>query len=622
MASEYTKNYNLDKYASTDKPNLRDQYNSAMDKIDDEIEKLNTKFNSASNGVYAFTQTAKEITENYKSINSRIADNEKSIKESIANFENTKKYVHDELEKTNADVKDNSNKLKTADDDRHTLHSMIDTVSTRVTGLNDDIDVAKQSMHKIEKTLGEFQEKITTNKQEVDKSITAIHDDVEKAKNDTTANLALMKNDMQTHAKKYDEIMGVAQQDIAGLKHDIATTNKAVTDQSVRDNENFLRVAKDVSANKANIDINTKNINQHSAEINELKTKEQQDNDAQQKLITANTAQLSSHATQLQEHTQRLSTIETTTKQHTEKANGYFSKVDTVESKVDTVESKLATLDSDLTNAKRSIADQSVRDDTNYREVKGLYTGLNERVQQQEQKIETLKTGSGTISSDEISNIKTEVQQLNTKTKNNYDTLQTIGGKIDTHEQQLKDRYTKAESDDKFVSKSTYETNNNEIKGALSTLRTNVPSTDTFAKKSDVYTKSESDNKYAIKDYVNNTIVQVMNSTQFLHVQEKPSMNTLFVYIKMLEYSGFDGVRHKIVLNDIVPMGEYILLLSGPYGTIIPRALIEHMNGVLGTDTLNISITYNKDTPILIKDGDNVPMRMHDVNVTYIGLPE
>jgi len=34
MASEYTPNFNLDKYVGTDKPNLRDQYNSAMNKID------------------------------------------------------------------------------------------------------------------------------------------------------------------------------------------------------------------------------------------------------------------------------------------------------------------------------------------------------------------------------------------------------------------------------------------------------------------------------------------------------------------------------------------------------------------------------------------------------------
>lgn len=604
MASEYTKNYNLDKYASTDKPNLRDQYNSAMDKIDDEIEKLNTKFNSASNGVYAFTQTAKEITENYKSINSRIADNEKSIKESIANFENTKKYVHDVLEKTNADVKGNSNKLKTADDDRHTLHSMIDTVSTRVTGLNDDVDVAKQSMHKIEKTLGEFQEKITTNKQEVDKSITAIHDDVEKTKNDTTANLALMKNDMQTHAKKYDEIMGVAQQDIAGLKHDIATTNKAVTDQSVRDNENFLRVAKDVSANKANIDINTKNINQHSAEISELKTKEQQDNDAQQKLITANTAQLSNHATQLQEHVQRLTTLEDTSKQHVEKSEGYFSKVDTALGRI-------ATLDSDLTSAKRSIADQSVRDDTNYKEVKGLYTGLTERVQQNEQKIATLKVSGS--SSDEIANIKSEIQQLDTKEKNTYNTLQTIGGKIDNHENQLKDRYTKSEINDKFVQKSTYETNNNEIKGALSTLRTNIPNTDTFAKKNEVYTKAESDNKYASKDYANN----VINKTQCLHVQENPNRNTLFAYIKMLEYSELDGTHYTLILNDIVPLGEYILLVNdGYHATILPRVLMENLKGVDGRYTLIITILFDK---LIITDSDHVPMRIHKKNITYIG---
>ena len=39
MASDYTTNYNLDKYVGTDKPNLRDQYNSAMDKIDAQLHK-------------------------------------------------------------------------------------------------------------------------------------------------------------------------------------------------------------------------------------------------------------------------------------------------------------------------------------------------------------------------------------------------------------------------------------------------------------------------------------------------------------------------------------------------------------------------------------------------------
>ena len=37
MASDYTVNYHLDKYVGTDKPNLRDQYNTAMDKIDAQL---------------------------------------------------------------------------------------------------------------------------------------------------------------------------------------------------------------------------------------------------------------------------------------------------------------------------------------------------------------------------------------------------------------------------------------------------------------------------------------------------------------------------------------------------------------------------------------------------------
>ena len=37
MATDYTPNYTLDLYASTDKPNLRDQYNAAMGKIDTQM---------------------------------------------------------------------------------------------------------------------------------------------------------------------------------------------------------------------------------------------------------------------------------------------------------------------------------------------------------------------------------------------------------------------------------------------------------------------------------------------------------------------------------------------------------------------------------------------------------
>ena len=47
MATEYTANYNLDKYTANDKPNLRDQYNAAMDKIDTQLLAANTNATEA-----------------------------------------------------------------------------------------------------------------------------------------------------------------------------------------------------------------------------------------------------------------------------------------------------------------------------------------------------------------------------------------------------------------------------------------------------------------------------------------------------------------------------------------------------------------------------------------------
>lgn len=44
MASEYTTHYNLDLYTDIDKPNLRDQYNGAMNKIDSQLNTLSNNF--------------------------------------------------------------------------------------------------------------------------------------------------------------------------------------------------------------------------------------------------------------------------------------------------------------------------------------------------------------------------------------------------------------------------------------------------------------------------------------------------------------------------------------------------------------------------------------------------
>lgn len=65
MATEYTPNYNLDLYASADKPNLRDQYNAAMGKIDKQMKKSADDVTNANANVLTL-QT--QVTEAQKDI--------------------------------------------------------------------------------------------------------------------------------------------------------------------------------------------------------------------------------------------------------------------------------------------------------------------------------------------------------------------------------------------------------------------------------------------------------------------------------------------------------------------------------------------------------------------------
>lgn len=65
MATAYTPNYNLDLYASADKPNLRDQYNAAMGKIDTQMKKSADDVTNANANVLTL-QT--QVTEAQKDI--------------------------------------------------------------------------------------------------------------------------------------------------------------------------------------------------------------------------------------------------------------------------------------------------------------------------------------------------------------------------------------------------------------------------------------------------------------------------------------------------------------------------------------------------------------------------
>ena len=72
MASEYTPNYKLDLYTDTDKPNLRDQYNGAMNKID-------SQFGTVSNNIVVAIEAANQAKEKADSASDSAATNAQSI---------------------------------------------------------------------------------------------------------------------------------------------------------------------------------------------------------------------------------------------------------------------------------------------------------------------------------------------------------------------------------------------------------------------------------------------------------------------------------------------------------------------------------------------------------------
>lgn len=72
MATEYTPNYNLDLYASADKPNLRDQYNAAMGKVDAQMKKTADDVTNANANVLTMQLQVSENKEGIAALESTV----------------------------------------------------------------------------------------------------------------------------------------------------------------------------------------------------------------------------------------------------------------------------------------------------------------------------------------------------------------------------------------------------------------------------------------------------------------------------------------------------------------------------------------------------------------------
>lgn len=136
MATEYTPNYNLDLYAGTDKPNLRDQYNAAMGKIDTQM-KANANGVTNANANMIAMQT--QVTQNKENI-SALESTVETHGTQIANVEETADDALSLAHTNETDVTQLKTQMGTANTNIESLKSTTADLDSRIKSLNTEVD--------------------------------------------------------------------------------------------------------------------------------------------------------------------------------------------------------------------------------------------------------------------------------------------------------------------------------------------------------------------------------------------------------------------------------------------------------------------------------------------------
>lgn len=137
VATEYTPNYNLDLYASADKPNLRDQYNAAMGKIDTQMKKSADDVTNANANVLTLqtqmTEAQKDISaleSTVKTHGTQITNVQKTADDALSLAKTNKSGIAD----TQSDVTALTGRVTAAEGDITEAQNDIDGLQTAVAG--------------------------------------------------------------------------------------------------------------------------------------------------------------------------------------------------------------------------------------------------------------------------------------------------------------------------------------------------------------------------------------------------------------------------------------------------------------------------------------------------------
>lgn len=149
MATEYTPNYNLDLYASADKPNLRDQYNAAMGKIDTQMKKSADDVTNANANVLTLQTQVTEAQKDISALEStvethgtQITDVQKTADDALSLAKTNEGDIAD----TQADVTSLTGRVTTVEGTANKNETGIASLDTRMDAAEGDITEAQNDI--------------------------------------------------------------------------------------------------------------------------------------------------------------------------------------------------------------------------------------------------------------------------------------------------------------------------------------------------------------------------------------------------------------------------------------------------------------------------------------------
>lgn len=164
MASEYTPNYNLDLYVSTDKPNLRDQYNAAMGKIDTQMKANADGVTNANANVTTMQSQVNQNKEDIADANESISSLETTVGQHTTQIGSLQTTVEQQGTKITSVETTANNALSKANVNASSISSIQSDVSgidTEMDGLSASVSALQSDVSDVESSVGTLNGEVT-----------------------------------------------------------------------------------------------------------------------------------------------------------------------------------------------------------------------------------------------------------------------------------------------------------------------------------------------------------------------------------------------------------------------------------------------------------------------------